>query len=119
MIGCPVFTPYNTDNTVNYNLIKYQCDIIVRKQFDAVLIGGTTGEWIHLSINERIKLIEEWSKCVKDTNIKLIVHVSDLCIHNINVYSSCSSLCLFCVSPLLISHPSSIHGDNFKRQERV
>ena len=84
MIGCPVFTPYNTDNTVNYNLIKYQCDILVRKQFDAVLIGGTTGEWIHLSINERIKLIEEWSKCVKDTNIKLIVHVSDLCIHNIN-----------------------------------
>ena len=84
MIGCPVFTPYTETNEVNYTLIPKQFEIIKQLKFDCVLIGGTTGEWSLLTLFERIKLIIEWSNVTKNSEIKLLVHVSDPCIQNVH-----------------------------------
>ena len=84
MIGCPVFTPFDEFGRVNYSVVQDQCDLIIKKGFDCVLIGGTTGEWALLSVDERCVLIQTWSNCVKKSNLKLIVHVSDPCLANVH-----------------------------------
>jgi len=82
MIGCPVYTAFTENNEIDYNKINEQYQLICKKGFDCVLIGGTTGEWTELTIDERIRLIEVWSNiCVTK---KIIVNVSDVCLKNVH-----------------------------------
>lgn len=80
IIGCPVFTPYTNDNKINKKVIKQQAELLKNLNFDLVLVGGTTGDWALLTLEERIELIKEWSK----QNIKVLAHVSDPCIKNVH-----------------------------------
>lgn len=80
IIGCPVFTPYTQDNEIDTKSIEQQAELLKMLEFDLALVGGTTGEWALLTLEERIKLIKTWAK----QEIKVLAHVSDPCIKNVH-----------------------------------
>ena len=87
--------------------------IIENLGFDAVLVGGTTGEWIQLTLDERKKLIKEWSKCVKNTKLKILAHVSDVCIKNVHALVDVAKECN--VWSILILPQQILQIDNIKK----
>ncbi|CAG4957216.1 unnamed protein product [Colias eurytheme] len=71
----PVFTPFNEDLTVNYAAIQPYAEWLAVNGIKAVLVGGTTGEHMTLSVSERKKIIDEWLKAGKKTGQHIMVQV--------------------------------------------
>ncbi|XP_038206673.1 N-acetylneuraminate lyase-like [Zerene cesonia] len=71
----PVFTPLNEDLTVNYAVIQPYAEWLATNGIKSVLVGGTTGEHMTLSVAERKKIIDEWVKAGKKTGLHIMVQV--------------------------------------------
>ncbi|XP_047512346.1 N-acetylneuraminate lyase-like isoform X1 [Pieris napi] len=71
----PVFTPLNEDLTVNYKEISSYADYMVVNGIKAVLVGGTTGEHMSLSVSDRKKIIEAWVKTKPRSGLHIMVQV--------------------------------------------
>ncbi|XP_026494372.2 N-acetylneuraminate lyase-like [Vanessa tameamea] len=72
----PVFTPLNDDYTINFQAIEPYAKFLADNGIKAVLVGGTTGEHMSLSITDRKKIIDVWVKAGKLTNgLHLMVQV--------------------------------------------
>ncbi|CAH2044999.1 unnamed protein product, partial [Iphiclides podalirius] len=71
----PVFTPLNDDQTVNYELIPAYADYLSKAGIKSVLVGGTTGEHMSLSVGDRKKVIDSWVKAAKTTGLHIQVQV--------------------------------------------
>jgi len=68
-----VFTPYNSDLTIDYEKIQAYATFLSEKQnITTVFISGTNGESLSLSFSERKQLVDAWAK----TSQKIIVMVS-------------------------------------------
>ncbi len=74
-----VFTPMNSDRSVNTGQIKPLAEALIRNGVSGFFIGGTTGETTSLTLEERMKLAEEWRKHTP-SHLKLIVHVGHNCL---------------------------------------
>lgn len=71
----PVFTPLNDDHTVNYAVIPAYAKFLADAGIKAILVGGTTGENMSLSVAERKKIIDVWVAATKTTRMHLQVQV--------------------------------------------
>ena len=69
-----VFTPYNSDLTIDYEKIQDYATFLSEKQnITTVFISGTNGESLSLSLSERKQLVDTWAA---QTSLKIIVMVS-------------------------------------------
>ncbi|MEZ6139378.1 MAG: dihydrodipicolinate synthase family protein [Zavarzinella sp.] len=68
-------TPFHADGTLNLAPLESLAEHLDRIGVAGVFIGGTTGESLSLSIEERMNLAERWSEICKWSPLKLIVHV--------------------------------------------
>ena len=78
LIAAPL-TPFNSDYSLNLDVVPRLADHLTRQQVDGAFICGTTGEWPSLTGAERRALAEAWRK-VTGPNLKLIIHVGHNCL---------------------------------------
>ncbi|GBP17918.1 N-acetylneuraminate lyase [Eumeta japonica] len=71
----PVFTPVNEDQTINYDIIPKYAEFLVKSGIKSILVGGTTGEHMALSVTDRKKIIDAWVKAGKPLKLHLQVQV--------------------------------------------
>lgn len=80
----PVFTPFRHDNGhLNLSAVPGMANASRSQGADVVLLGGSTGDWPSLSVDERIELLKSWSAALdamRDTGVsaerpmKLLFH---------------------------------------------
>ena len=99
MIGCPVFTPYKiTTGEINFSEITKYAKLLSDLKFDCVLVGGTTGDWALLTLNQRKKLLLEWVIQAHKHNLKIIFNISDPCMKNVHeLLKESNKLDIWCV----------------------
>ncbi|XP_075982926.1 N-acetylneuraminate lyase-like [Anticarsia gemmatalis] len=71
----PVFTPLNDDLTVNYTAIPPYAKFLADSGIKSVLVGGTTGEHMTLTVCDRKKVIDAWVAVSKTTGLHIMVQV--------------------------------------------
>ncbi|XP_068619109.1 N-acetylneuraminate lyase-like [Battus philenor] len=71
----PVFTPLNVDQSVNYEAIPGYASYLAKAGIKSVLVGGTTGEHMSLSVADRKKVIDAWVKAGKTNGLHIQVQV--------------------------------------------
>ena len=72
----PTFTPFDDKLNVNYDVIEPYAELLKSKGISAVLINGTTGEGVILTVKERKKLTVKWSEVCKRLDILLMVQIT-------------------------------------------
>ena len=70
-------TAFNEDGSVNYAAIPRQAEMLVKQKVTGVYVSGTTGEGVHCSAEERMRVFDEWTKAAKG-RLFLIAHVGAL-----------------------------------------
>ncbi|KAF9806258.1 hypothetical protein SFRURICE_016068, partial [Spodoptera frugiperda] len=71
----PVFTPLNDDHTINYGVIPAYAKFLADSGIKSVLVGGTTGEHMSLSVADRKKVVDAWVVAAKTTGLHIQVQV--------------------------------------------
>lgn len=59
LIAAP-FTPFEQDGALKLEVVKQQVNLLVNSNVKGVFVGGTTGEAMSLTIQERKQLAERW-----------------------------------------------------------
>ncbi len=54
----PLVTPFDDHNRIDFVALRQVVDFVISKGVNAVMVGGTTGEGMLLSLNERKELLE-------------------------------------------------------------
>lgn len=72
----PTFTPFDDRGEVNYSLIKPYAELLKSKGITAILVNGTSGEGMSLSLEERKNVTQKWSDVCKTLDILLMVQIS-------------------------------------------
>jgi N-acetylneuraminate lyase len=72
----PTFTPFSSQNEINYGAIEPYAAFLKGKGINAILVNGTSGEGMLLSVDERKKVTEKWSEVCKKLDILLMVQIS-------------------------------------------
>lgn len=72
----PTFTPFDNKLNVNYDLIEPYAKLLKAKGISAILVNGTTGEGMLLTVEERKKVTSKWSEVCKKLDILLMVQIS-------------------------------------------
>lgn len=75
-IIAPVFTPFDDKNQVNYDVIESYAKLLKSKGLSAVLVNGTTGEGMSMTVVERKMVLEKWSDACKKLDMILMVQIS-------------------------------------------
>ncbi|KAL0119243.1 hypothetical protein PUN28_009672 [Cardiocondyla obscurior] len=70
-----VFTPFNNKGSLNLNIIPQYAAYLAKKGIKGVLVNGTTGEAMSMSITERKLVAESWAEAVKETKQHLMIQV--------------------------------------------
>lgn len=78
------FTPFTENGEVNYGMIPKMADSLSADSITGVYVCGSTGEGISCSVEERIRLMEAWSKAAKG-RLTLIAHTGALSLKDISV----------------------------------
>lgn len=78
------FTPFAENGEVNYEMIPKMADSLSADGITGVYVCGSTGEGISCSVEERIRLMEAWSKAAKG-RLTLIAHTGALSLKDISV----------------------------------
>nr|XP_023022964.1 N-acetylneuraminate lyase-like [Leptinotarsa decemlineata] len=71
----PVFTVFRNDMTVDVGVIPKYAKFLSDCGVDGVLVHGTSGEGMSMTVSERKSIVEEWAKAVKSTKQHLMVQV--------------------------------------------
>ena len=74
LIAAP-HTPFAGDGSLNLSAIEAQADHLLKQDVGTVFIGGTTGEWSSLSLEERRALAQRWFEVTRGSALRVIVHV--------------------------------------------
>lgn len=73
-----LLTPFNEDNSINFDSLEKLVEFNIQNGIDGFYVGGSTGEGLLLSPEERMQVFE----CVKKANkgrATLIAHVGTIC----------------------------------------
>ena len=73
-------TPFTSSGALNLAAVEKQAELLIRDCISAVFVGGTTGEFSSLTLDERLKLTEQWSQVLEGTPVRLAVHVGANCL---------------------------------------
>lgn len=76
-------TPFHLDGSLNLAVIETQAAHLISTGVVRAFIGGTTGEGHSLCLDERLALTKRWMEIVKDTPLKVIVHVGANCLGDV------------------------------------
>ena len=68
-------TPLHADGSLDLDKVPAQAAILKRQGVTGAFIGGSTGEGVSLTIDERKKLAEAWESAAPAHSLKLVVHV--------------------------------------------
>ncbi|XP_024881133.1 N-acetylneuraminate lyase-like [Temnothorax curvispinosus] len=71
----PVFTPFNKDGSLDLNIIPQYATYLAKKGIKGILVNGTSGEGMSISVAERKLVTEAWVKAVKETKQHLMIQV--------------------------------------------
>lgn len=74
LIAAP-HTPFDSQGRLNRDVIALQAEHLVRSGVVGVFVGGSTGEGLSLTTDERMALVETWRKVAPAESLKLIAHV--------------------------------------------
>ncbi|XP_053613384.1 N-acetylneuraminate lyase-like [Plodia interpunctella] len=74
-IFAPVFTPIDERGRINTDVVSEYARYLRSHGVQGVLVGGTTGEAVSLSLDERKVMLECWVEEAKPLGIKIIAQV--------------------------------------------
>ena len=57
-IYTPIITPFDKNNEIDYESLDTILKFLLKKQIHGIVVGGTTGEYFSLNIQERIQLFD-------------------------------------------------------------
>lgn len=92
----PTFTPFDDKLNINFDVIEPYANLLKLKGISAILVNGTSGEGMLLSVEERKRVTEKWSEVCRKLNILLMVQISG---------------CPFVDVVELAKHAASLHVD--------
>lgn len=75
-----VLTPFDSGGELNIAAVERQAELLLRDGVTAVFVGGTTGEFASLTVEERKALTRRWAEVAKGTPMRLVVHVGSNCL---------------------------------------
>lgn len=78
LIAAP-FTAMCEDGSINLDTIEKQSKLLVKNDVKGAFICGTTGEGVSLTVEERMKITEQWME-VAPEGFAVIVHVGHACL---------------------------------------
>lgn len=73
-------TPFAGDGSLALDVVPRQAEHLLAQGVTKVFIGGSTGESLSLTVEERLALAERWRDVVRGTELRLIVHVGANCL---------------------------------------
>ena len=73
------YTPMHADRTLNLEAIEAYAEHLVAEGVTGVFVGGTTGESMSLTVEERILVVERWKTALPE-GFPLIAHVGHTCL---------------------------------------
>lgn len=73
-------TPFHADGSLNLDAVEKLAAHLLRDRVETVFIGGTTGEWSSLTVDERRQLAERWTAVARGTPLRVMVHVGANCL---------------------------------------
>jgi len=76
-IICPVLTPFDKKSDIDFEAFQKLIEFLIAERVPCLMVGGTTGEGLLLSVEERKRLAEAAIQFTS-RRIKVIVHVSCL-----------------------------------------
>ncbi|XP_050664150.1 N-acetylneuraminate lyase-like [Leptidea sinapis] len=71
----PVFTPITDTGAVNLDVIQKYAQYLTINRITTVLVGGTTGEFASLNVQERNEVLDAWLEAAKPLRMKVIAQV--------------------------------------------
>ncbi|GAB1865400.1 N-acetylneuraminate lyase [Camponotus japonicus] len=71
----PVLTPFNNDGSLNLDIIPQYATYLAKKKINGILVNGTSGEGMSMSIAERKLVTEAWVKATKNTKQHLMIQI--------------------------------------------
>lgn len=71
----PVFTPFDDKALLNVSVVDDYAKSIAQRSVKAVLVNGTVGEGVLMSLCERKQLAEAWVKAAEKYELHVMVHV--------------------------------------------
>lgn len=72
----PVFTAFDENHQVNYEVVEAYAGLLKSKEISAVLVNGTSGEGMLMSVSERKKVTEKWQEACNKHGILMMVQIS-------------------------------------------
>ncbi|HEX8916083.1 MAG TPA: dihydrodipicolinate synthase family protein, partial [Humisphaera sp.] len=81
-------TPFAADGSLNLSAVERQAEHLARAGVAAVFVGGTTGESASLTTDERIALAGRWADVVRQSPLRLVVHVGSNCLADARALAS-------------------------------
>lgn len=73
-------TPFHPDGSLNLSVVEKQAEHLLANGVTTIFIGGSTGESHSLSLNERLALAQRWAEVVRNTALRIVVHVGSNCL---------------------------------------
>ncbi len=81
-------TPFHADGSLNLAVVEQQAAHMLKNEVGVVFIGGSTGESLSLTIEERLQLAQRWSDVVRGSDLRLVVHVGTNCVDDARAMSA-------------------------------
>ena len=75
-----VLTPFDTAGELNLAAVEPHAALLAGDGAVGVFVGGTTGEFSSLTVEERQALTGRWAAVLKGTSLRLVVHVGSNCL---------------------------------------
>ena len=92
LIAAP-HTPLKSSFDLNLAMVDAQAERFASTGVKGVFPGGTTGESLSLSHEERSRLIQKWCESGKNSELEVIPHVGGNCIEEAKSLASCAERC--------------------------
>ncbi len=73
-------TPFDADGNLELGAIERLAEHLASCNITAVFINGTTGECTSLTVPERMAIAERWREVLRNSSLKLVVHVGSNCL---------------------------------------
>ncbi|MBP3960990.1 dihydrodipicolinate synthase family protein [Gemmata sp. G18] len=75
-----VLTPFDSTGELNLAAVEPHAELLARDGVAGVFVGGTTGEFSSLTLEERLSLTARWATVTKGSPTRLVVHVGANCL---------------------------------------
>ncbi len=73
------YTPFAPDGELNLGMIERSVNLLLENGIRGVFVGGTTGEFASLTLDERMRLVGRWCEAAGGS-LRVAVHVGHNCL---------------------------------------